>query len=582
MNRLRLGTLIWAGVVGISVQSFTWANAPLLSAEQAFAFTAQSLQQDQAQLSWQIPEGYYLYRHQIQVSQQGKNLPLDLPKSHDLYDENYGHTQVYYQQLNVNLATQANQRYQVMWQGCAKDRICYPPQQIEFSTDRSGLVQMTSPLQRQPSLLDLSQNAAANSEDAAPEQASLAQDQSWSETLAERSFAYAVLLFLGLGFLLAFTPCSLPMLPIISSLLIGQRRGMQAVTLALTFVVSMALLYAVMGSVAASFGLGLQRWLQQPFILSGFALLFVLFALNLFGLFELHLPRAWVQRLDHLQARQRGGSYLGAAVLGALSALLVGPCMTAPLAGALLFIAQTQQQWQGAILLFSLGFGMGIPLLLISLVGSRALPAAGAWMNQVKHVFGFLMLAVALYFLRPVFSTMLWYSMLWLLSLSFSVYTLWQLKAAKTTARMCYLLLLVATLSYSGYLQMYYPTQQQRQGAWQVASNAQQFDTLLNNAPKNQPILIDVYADWCIACQPIEQQIFADPEVQQALQDYYLIKLDLSQYNAEHAALLQRWKILGPPTLLFLDASGQEQRSLRLVGSFSKSKLLTQLQQAKP
>ncbi len=558
----------------------THAELALRSAEQAFAFEVESISDRQAKLQWQIPDGYYLYQHQFQVQQKQQAMRLNLPPAQPLQDDNYGDTHVYYQQVAFEIPTQANMQYQVTWQGCAKDRICYPPQTSTFNTDATGLVTLQNRFNTAQTL-DLSQTDAAPAS-VDTEKTALATDQAWSNTLAERSFFYMVCVFLGLGFLLAFTPCSLPMLPIVSSILLRQRQGMHALSLAGAFVFSMATVYALLGLLAASFGLGLQRWLQQPLTLMAFSGLFMLFAINLFGGFELHLPRRWVQKLDGLQAKQQGGSYFGAVSLGVLSALLVGPCMTAPLAGALLFISQTQQQWQGAILLFSLGLGMGIPLLLISFVGAKVLPAVGQWMQQVKHIFGFMMLAVAVYFIRPLCPTWLMQTLTGVLGLSFMLYLVVQFKSAQSVAKICYSLLFLTTGTYLVSQQWQYQQQQilqNEQLAWHTVTDAAELNQALANAPSGQPILIDVYADWCIACQPIEQKVLTDAQVQQELQHYYLIKLDLSQYNASHQALLAQWQILGPPSLLFLDPNQQENRALRQVGSFNQQQLLEKIKQ---
>ena len=388
-----LGTLL------LLCGSLTYAQensaAPLLSPEEAFTFSVESTQTDQARLRWEIQPNYYLYQHKFEVQQGNQAVALDLPKAVEQYDENYGHSQVYYQQVEFNIPTLASQHYRVTWQGCAKDRICYPPQTIDFQTDIDGLVSMqNTTANSQKRFLDVARSAqAANTNNAVlsetPQDQStvdsnntfMAQDQKWSSTLEQHSLAYSLALFLGLGILLAFTPCSLPMLPILTSLIVREHKGVKAWMIALTFVISMAMVYAVLGLIASAAGLNFQRWLQQPATLIAFSLLFVVFALNLFGLFEIKLPQKWVNHLDRMQSVQQGGTLIGASVMGMISALLVGPCMTAPLAGTLLFISQTQNQWQGALLLFTLGFGMGIPLLLASVLGAKALPKAGEWMH---------------------------------------------------------------------------------------------------------------------------------------------------------------------------------------------------------
>ncbi|MEQ0924995.1 protein-disulfide reductase DsbD [Acinetobacter schindleri] len=573
------------------------AQAPLLPPDQAFPFTAISSSSQRAELSWEIPENYYIYQHMVEVQQGGQTMQLDLPPAEDLHDDNYGQTQVYYQQLQFNIPTQASQTYQVTWQGCAKDRLCYPPQTVEFKTDLSGLVQYQPTGASSKQLLDLSnssdqQNTILNNSSESVEVSTLdnkdgssfaAKDQKWSEQLAESSLGYGLLLFFGLGMLLAFTPCSLPMLPILTSLIVRDRRGMQAWMVALCFVISMALVYAVLGLIASSAGLNFQRWLQQPATLIAFSLLFVAFALNLFGLFEIKLPQRLVHRLDQVQAMQQGGTLVSASIMGMVSALLVGPCMTAPLAGALLFISQTQSQWQGALLLFTLGFGMGTPLLLASVLGSRILPRAGHWMNQVKVLFAFIMLALALYFIRPLISEA---ALQWLslgLGLSFVAYILARLFWINTGLRWLYIICLATAVPYIIYSQYqhsqrFFVETSQQQATWHVAATATDFEQLLATVPKGQRVIVDVYADWCVACQPIEHRVLKSAQVQQALAPYFLIKLDLSHYDVTHQALLNQWEILGPPTYLFLNDRQQEIRGLRLTGAFTEAELLEQIE----
>ena len=568
------------------------AQPALLSAEEAFPVQVESVSAQEVQLHWDIPEHYYLYQHKFEVRQGQQVLPLTLPKSQALFDDNYGQTQVYYQQVQFNVPAQASQTYQVTWQGCAKDRICYPPQTIEFKTDADGLVALQNQSTAPKRLLDLNsnsnnatvENAEVSEQGTTATVPQTAQDQRWSAQLAQRSPIYGLLLFLGLGILLAFTPCSLPMIPILSSLIVRDRRGVKAWMIALVFVCSMAMVYAVLGLVASSAGLNFQRWLQQPSTLIAFSLLFVVFAFNLFGLFELRLPHAVVHRLDHWQSMQKGGSLIGAAVMGMISALLVGPCMTAPLAGALLFISQTQNQWQGALLLFTLGFGMGLPLLLASILGAKALPKAGLWMNQIKVLFAFLMLALALYFIRPLLSEGWMQGLSLLLGLSFIGYVLYRALWQKSPLRPLYLVILIVAVPYVIYSQYqqsqrFFVEQSSQQAQWQVAQTAAEFQQILAQAPKDRGIVIDVYADWCVACQPIEHRILKSAQVQQALSPYTLIKLDLSHYDASHQQLLNQWDILGPPTYLFLSPTQQEIRGLRLTGAFSETELLQQLQQ---
>lgn len=600
-NKLGLDIIVkWVlGGIFLLLSTTLFAQTTLRSAEDAFSFSVESIDSKQVQLNWEIPENYYLYQHKFEVKNNSKILPLSLPKAQPLYDENYGETQVYYQQVHFNIPVEASKKYQVTWQGCAKDRICYPPQQIEFETDVDGLVALKNQTVPSKSFLDLAASAQKSEAKNTVNKAEVsskkslnddesAKDQMWSEKLVDSSFVYGLLLFFGLGILLAFTPCSLPMIPILTSLIVRNSKGLKAWMIALVFVCSMAMVYAVLGLIASSAGLNFQRWLQQPSTLIAFSLLFVVFALNLFGAFELKLPQAIVNKLDHAQAMQQGGSLAGAAVMGAISALLVGPCMTAPLAGALLFISQTQSQWHGALLLFTLGFGMGTPLLIASILGSKFLPKVGMWMNQIKVIFAFIMLALALYFVRPLLSEMWFQCLSLILGLSFVAYVLFRIMWNKTHWKWLYIILLILTVPYVVYSQ-YQQSQRffdtnvstSETMVWHVVHTASEFHQILSQAPKNKGIIIDVYADWCVACQPIEHRILKSVQVRQSLKDFYLIKLDLSQYDAGHQALLNERDILGPPTYLFLNPNQQEIRNLRLTGAFTEQELLNQIEKFK-
>lgn len=599
-NKLSLNIILKWMLSGflLLLSTLLYAQTSLRSAEDAFAFSVESINSKQVQLNWEIPENYYLYQHKFEVKNNSKILPLNLPKAENLHDENYGKTQVYYQNVQFNIPVEASKKYQVTWQGCAKDRICYPSQHIEFETDVDGLVALKNQASASKSFLDLAKTAQ-NTENAdktnlntiqqdVSSNSESAKDQMWSEKLADSSFIYGLLLFFGLGILLAFTPCSLPMIPILTSLIVRNNKGLKAWMIALVFVSSMATVYAILGLIASSAGLNFQRWLQQPSTLIAFSLLFVVFALNLFGAFELKLPQTVVNKLDHAQTMQQGGSLVGAAVMGMISALLVGPCMTAPLAGALLFISQTQSQWHGAVLLFTLGFGMGTPLLIASILGSKILPKVGTWMNQIKVIFAFIMLGLALYFVRPLLSETWLQCLSLVLGISFIAYVLFRFMWNRTKWKWVYIVILILTAPYMVYSQY---QQSQRffisnsnsssEVLWHIAHTAAEFNQILSQAPKNQAIIVDVYADWCVACQPIEHRILKSNHVKNALKDFYLIKLDLSEYDAGHQALLNERDILGPPTYLFLNNQQQEIRSLRLTGAFSEQELLTQIEKFK-
>ena len=353
----------------------------ILPVGKAFVFTSERLESGETQLYWQIADGYYLYQQRLKVDGLPAEYKPALPEGESHSDEFFGEQQVYRQGLELKIPAGATGQIKVGFQGCADAGLCYPPQ---------------------TQVVDLGGKSAIAATNEAPDQA-LASD------LQQRALGWSLLVFFGLGLLLAFTPCSLPMLPILAGLIVGSgatpKRGF---ALATCYVVSMALVYAAMGVLAALLGANLQALLQNPWLLGSFAAVFVLLALPMFGFFELQLPVAVRDRLENVSRNQRGGSLFGAGVLGALSGLLVGPCMTAPLAGALLYIAQSGNALHGGLILFAMGIGIGVPLLLLVTVGNRFLPKPGAWMNLLKGVFGFLFLATALLMLRPVLDESLW------------------------------------------------------------------------------------------------------------------------------------------------------------------------------
>ena len=409
-------------------------------------------------------------------------------------------------------------------------------------------------------------------------------DQSFFKLLSKDSLFLNLLVFFGLGILLAFLPCSLPLIPILSGIIIKNAKGYKAVAIALSFVISMAVIYAIMGIVVAEIGYSFQRWFQSPWIVSLFAVLFVVLALNLFGLYQLNLPQFITNKLSNLQNNQKAGTILGAVVMGALSALIVGPCMSAPLAGALLFVSQSQSAVLGGLYLFILGLGIGLPLFIASVFGSRLLPKPGKWMDRIKVSFGFIMLMVALYFIRPMLSTTIYSALFALLCLVLAIYLFNALRdSEKVLNKVILAVIAVVSLvasfwniqqSYAAYQTQYSQTEHL---TWNKVSTAEQLNTALNDAKLiGKPIIIDVYADWCVACQPIEKEVFPQVEVQAALKDFTLIQLDLTEYNESQDLILKQHEILGPPTMLFLNANAQEIRGLRFTGTFNAKQLIQQ------
>ncbi|MEI4524107.1 protein-disulfide reductase DsbD [Pseudomonas sp. CCNWLW23] len=530
-----------------------------LPVDRAFVLTSERLDSGETQLFWQITDGYYLYQKRLKFDGLAADQQPVLPEGESHSDEFFGEQPVYRQGLEVKIPAAASGQIKVSYQGCADAGLCYPPQ---------------------TRVIDLGGKAAAITGGEAP-------DQALASSLQQRALGWSLLVFFGLGLLLAFTPCSLPMLPILAGMIVGSgatpRRGF---ALASSYVICMALVYAAMGVIAALLGANLQAWLQNPWLLGAFAAIFVVLALPMFGFFELQLPVALRDRLEHASRSRSGGSLIGAGVLGALSGLLVGPCMTAPLAGALLYIAQSGNALHGGLILFALGIGIGVPLLLLVTVGNRFLPKPGAWMNLLKGIFGFLFLATALLMLRPVLDPSLWLGLCGALLL-IAAYSAWKQSAgfgrvAQMFGALSLLLGLWGSLlvigAAGGSDDPYQPLQVYSAGP--VASAAPMghdaFSTIKEPAAlqreldaakaQGQWVLLDYYADWCVSCKVMEKKVFGEAKVMQALSDVRLLRLDVTADNAASRELLSRYKVPGPPTFIWIGADGEERRSQRITG----------------
>ena len=607
--------------IGSMINTVSHANSTFLSADQAFQFSSESLSKESIQLKWDIAPHYYLYHDQFIVQTQNQKLKLKLPAGEQKQDPTFGLTEVHYNQVTAELSVQPNTEYQVQWQGCSKDGLCYPLQRQTLVTDREGLIPQSNPSRLNNALNPLSSGSLSNSAQltsttsatelttqdqqafnkdfsepnkntyAIDDTSSLQwnDDRSFFNLLAEDSLFLNLLIFFGLGILLAFLPCSLPLIPILSTLIIQRQSGLKAAAVAANFIVSMALVYSLMGIVVAEIGYSFQRWFQSPLVLSIFATMFVIFALNLFGLFNLSLPHVITQKLNQFQNRQQAGTFIGTVIMGALSALIIGPCMSAPLAGALLFVSQSQSAFLGGLYLFILGLGLGLPLFIASVFGSRLLPKPGMWMNHLKVGFGFMMLGMAIYFIQPLLSNMLYYALIALVFLSLTIYLIKILIQSQTLfLKILFgILICMSLISSIWYAQQSYQnTQIQKndvnQLIWNKVSTPDELELALAEAKRlGKSSLIDVYADWCVACQPIEKEVFPRSDVQTALKDVYLIKLDLSQYDASQDVILKKYEILGPPTLLFMSPQAQEMRGLRLTGTFKADSLLEQMSRSK-
>ena len=568
--RLLLSLLLMCliGVAQAQTASNPFAQPDFLPVTKAFALSVEPLPSGETRLQWKIADTYYLYQKRFKFDGLDAAHTPVLPQGLEHSDEFFGATQVYRDSVTIVIPAGASGQVKVSWQGCADAGLCYPPQ--SQTVDLGGT--LAAPVQGQ------------------------AQDQSLASTLQQRSLGWSLLLFFGLGLLLAFTPCSLPMLPILAGLVVGSgATAGRGFAVAGSYVISMALVYAGLGVLAALLGANLQALLQQPWLLGSFAALFVVLALPMFGFFELQLPAGLRDRLETAGRGRKGGSLLGAGILGALSGLLVGPCMTAPLAGALLYIAQSGNAVEGGLVLFVMGLGIGVPLLLLVTVGSRFLPKPGAWMNLMKGLFGFLFLATALLLVRPVLDESLWVG-LWGVLLIVLAYSLWQQAQAFLRARPLFSplsllaglwgsLLLVGAAG--GGTDLWQPLQvytantvagsttSTAHDAFVTIKDPASLDRELASAKaEGQWVMLDYYADWCVSCKVMEKQVFAKPQVMDALQGVRLLRLDVTADNVASRELLSRYQVPGPPSFVWIGPNGVERRGQRITGEVNAQTFL--------
>ncbi|WNW13187.1 protein-disulfide reductase DsbD [Pseudomonas sp. DTU_2021_1001937_2_SI_NGA_ILE_001] len=550
-----------------------------LPVRQAFQLSLVETTEQSIKLRLVAADGYYLYRHRFQFRTEPADIGLGearLPDGEQKHDEYFGDVEVYHGILDIELPRKPEERrgftLAVTYQGCADHGLCYPPE-----TER----------------LNIDGDTAGGALSAAATHPATA-SWSWKEL--------ALFLLAGIG--LTFTPCVLPMLPILSGVVMrGQVGGLRGLSLSLAYVLPMAACFAVLGALMGVFGasLNLQARLQSAWVLVPFALFFVVFALAMFGAFELRLPQALSSRLDRLAGKTQGGSLWGAAVLGVLSSLLVSPCVSAPLAGALLYISATGDALGGALKLFALGLGMGLPLILVGTGGAAWLPKSGAWLVTVKNAIGVLLLGLAIGLLSRVLPGALTLLLIGLLAAGVALFLGTLNFSEKTTrqtlAQLLGLFLLVYALAcWYGALkgetdplrplgrpQVVAVASPSAQPAsqWQTLRTAAELDQALARArDAGRGLVLDWYADWCISCKVIEHEVLPDPAVQARLSGLERIRMDVTESNAEQRALLDRYKLFGPPALLFFSKSGEELENVRVVGEIDAQGLIERLKGA--
>ncbi|MDP9566734.1 UNVERIFIED_ORG: thiol:disulfide interchange protein DsbD [Kosakonia oryzae] len=541
-------------------------RSSFVPADQAFVFDFQQHQHDLT-LNWQVKEGYYLYRQQIRVTPNQAHIgTLALPDGEMHEDEFYGKTEIYRQQLTLPLeVTQVTKgaTLTVTYQGCADAGFCYPPE---------------------TKVVPLMEVAATQSTAPAPAEKPVTANDTPAASLPFSAF-WALLIGIGI----AFTPCVLPMYPLISGIVLGgkQRRSTtRALLLAFIYVQGMALTYTALGLVVAAAGLSFQAALQHPYVLIGLSVLFSLLALSMFGLFTLQLPSALQTRLTLWSNRQQGGSPGGVFAMGAIAGLICSPCTTAPLSAILLYIAQSGNLWLGGGTLYLYALGMGLPLILVTVFGNRLLPKSGPWMEQVKIAFGFVILALPVFLLERVLGDT-WGLRLWsLLGLAFFAWAfISSLNVTRPVIRVVQIALLGAALVCARPLQDWAFGAPAVQTHSPLAFTPIQTVDDLNKAlaqAKGRPVMLDLYADWCVACKEFEKYTFSDPQVQAALRESVLLQANVTANNAQDAALLRQLNVLGLPTILFFDAQGVEQPADRVTGFMDAATFAAHLRNRTP
>lgn len=564
-----------------------------LPPEQAFRFSATQVDGQTVEIKFAIADGYYMYRERFAVAADPATVtlaPPDMPAGKVKFDETFNKdVETYRHEVAFHVKAQnatAPFTLIVTSQGCADQGLCYPPMKSRFQVEPAAVP--TAP-------------SAAVVSGAEPED----QQSHIASTLGSGNLGAIALLFFGFGLLLTFTPCVLPMLPIISAIVVGEHATrMRAALVSAAYVLGMATVYTALGVAAGLAGQGLQAALQNPWVLGTFALLIALLSLSMFGVYELQLPASWHHRLTQASNKLSGGQIAGAAVMGALSALIVSPCVTAPLAGALAYIAQTGDAATGGTALFALSMGMGVPLILVGVGAGNLLPRSGHWLTVTKAIFGFILLAVALYIVQPVLPA--WAAMVaWgalLIGAAVFLRTFDSLPdGAGNVQRLGKVVGVVLALAGAAQLvgvaaggrdplqplagvlraSTGASTQAEAHGlTFKRVKSTDELDAEVHNASASgRAVMLDFYADWCVSCKEMERLTFTDARVRKALADVVLLQADVTANNADDQVLLKRFGLFGPPGTIFFDAQGRELKA-RVVGFERADTFLESLRRA--
>jgi thioredoxin:protein disulfide reductase len=579
------GWIMLALLLSANSFAFVTSKSPPLPADQAFAFSAVFNRPNEVLIEWQIAPGYYLYAKRVHIAIEPKTTAdIRLPQGELNYDQDRGKYEAYSGNISIPVLLKTKEQQlqlSVDYQGCSQGGFCYPPM---HKTLTLNLVAQT-----------VSQKSDISAPPTHSSLQSLVKDQNGVQALLQtQHLSVSFLLFIGLGLLLAATPCVWPMVPILTGIIIGQKQVVgtrKAFFLSLTYVLGMSITYAIAGLMAASMGHSLQVWLQTPMMIAITTTLFVLLALSLFGFYDLRVRGQWQNKMTFWSNQQQRGTYAGVFFMGMLSTLIVSPCVTAPLVGVLMYIAATGNLIFGASALFAMGIGMGIPLLLIGMSVGKWLPTSGPWMEAVKKTFGILMLAMAIWLFSrivpPLITSLLWGAWIVGIALFLSFYLPRVISHPKLNRSLGFLvgcsgmLLMIggigSTDKMSEWMHINGATVAAARSFIVVHDIAALEKQLSVAQGAHQPVILDFYADWCESCVAMDRNVFNVPDIQKVLTNYVLLRADLSKNSTDDQALLKRFDIIAPPTVLFFDQKGHEMNSQRIVGEINAEEFLTRL-----
>ena len=579
-------------IFDVSSSSLFSNDSEFLKVDEAFTLNFYQ-NNNQLEVTFDIEDGYYLYRHQFKFTPKNAEIAdVNLPQGIEHEDEFFGVQQIFTDKLKftVNLTQVSdNASLSIRYQGCAKKGLCYPP--------TSNSIELTKISESTANTAVLSAISSNNSGTAQVSKTTdISEQNQLADMLKQDSLMLTLVAFFVGGLLLSFTPCVFPMYPILTGIIVGAGDNLttkKAFTLSFFYVQGMAVTYTILGVVVALAGAQFQAMFQHPAVLIGLSVLFIFLALSMFGVFNLALPSSWQNKLNNLSNKQKGGSISGVLTMGVISGLVASPCTTAPLTGALIYISQTGDVVLGASALYALSLGMGLPLLVLGSSGGKILPKAGNWMNIIKNIFGLLLLAVPVFLLDRIIpaqaTQVLWALLILATATYFYVVNQGSTKGFWFGARS----LVIFIMLFFGANQLYQTVFPQAQVAvtnngsvieeqhnqFVFVSSLTELQAKVKQANQDgKTVMVDLYADWCIACKEFEHYTFPEPQVQQALANSMLIQIDLTDTGSDASIeLMEHFDVFGLPSILFFDLDGNELSTNRVTGFMGADEFATHI-----